>query len=197
VVLAVIGAVLVVSYASGADARAVKALDPWKSWWWLSLVPAGTAVESPLPFLTAQTLPGTAVAKSAVRTLDTFAGKVTAVELLPGEQLVAGRLTAPEALQSSGAVQVPEGLHEISFQLDPQRVVGGRLVAGDTIGIFISLKGGGIEAKPDKETTQLTLHKVLVTSVQRAASAAPSPEPTASGSAAPVEDTPPPPGRCC
>lgn len=189
VVLAVIGAVLVVSYASGADARAVQALEPVEVLVVAKPVPAGTAVESLPPFLTAQTLSGTAVAKSALQSLDGLAGKVTSVDLLPGEQLIAERLTAPETAQSSGSVQVPDGFQEISFQLDPQRVVGGRLVAGDHIGIFISLKGGGIEAKPDKETTQLTLHKVLVTSVQRAASAAPSPQPTASGSAAPVEDT--------
>ena len=70
VVLAVIGAVLVVSYASGADARAVKALDPVEVLVVAKPVPAGTAVESLLPFLTAQTLPGTAVAKSALRSLD-------------------------------------------------------------------------------------------------------------------------------
>ena len=189
VVLAVIGAVLVMSYASGADARAVQALEPVEVLVVAKPVPAGTAVESRLPYLTVQSLPGTAVAKSALRSLEGLSGKVTAVELLPGEQLVAERVTAPETAQSSGSVSVPEGQQEISFQLDPQRVVGGRLVAGDHIGIFISLKGGGIESKPDKETTQLTLHKVLVTSVQRAASTTPSPEPTASVSAAPVEDT--------
>lgn len=189
VVLALVGAVLVVSYASGADERAVKALKPVDVLVVAKPVPAGTAVESLLPFLTAQKLPGTAVAKSALHSLEGLAGTVTAVELLPGEQLLSERLTAPETLQSSGSVPVPEGLQEISFQLDPQRVVGGRLTAGDHIGIFISLKDGGIEATPDKETTQLTLHKVLVTAVQRAASAAPSPEPTEGGSGAPVEDT--------
>lgn len=189
VVLAVIGAVLVVSYAHGADERAVKDLDPVDVLVVAKAVPAGTAVESLLPFLAAQKLPGTAVAKSALHSLDGQTGKVTAVELLPGEQLVAERLTAPETAQSSGAVQVPDGLQEISFQLDPQRVVGGRLAAGDHIGIFISLKNGGIEAKPDKETTQLTLHKVLVTAVQRAPAATPSPQPSPGASGAPPEDT--------
>ncbi|MGO4490773.1 Flp pilus assembly protein CpaB [Arthrobacter sp. 2YAF22_2] len=189
VVLAIIGAVLVVSYAHGADERAVKDLDPVDVLVVAKAVPAGTAVESLLPFLAAQKLPGTAVAKSALHSLDGQAGKVTAVELLPGEQLVAERLTAPETAQSSGAVQVPDGLQEISFQLDPQRVVGGRLAAGDHIGIFISLKNGGLEAKPDKETTQLTLHKVLVTAVQRAPAATPSPQPSPGASGAPPEDT--------
>ena len=125
--------------------------------------------------MTSEELPGTAVAKSALQNLDGLAGKVTAVDLLPGEQLVAERLIAPEELKASGSVEVPEGLQEVSFQLEPQRVVGGRLAPGDHVGIFISLKSGGLEAKPDKETTQLTIHKVLVTAVQRAPVATPTP----------------------
>jgi pilus assembly protein CpaB len=130
------------------------------------------------------------VTKTALRSLDGLSDKVTSVELLPGEQLVAERLIAPEELKTSGAVEVPEGLQEISFQLDPQRVVGGKVAPGDHVGVFISMKAGGIEAKSDKETTQLSIHKVLVTGVQRAPVAAPTPQPSATGSAAgPVEDT--------
>jgi pilus assembly protein CpaB len=197
VVLAIVGAILVVSYAHGADERAVKNLEPVDVLVVAKAVPAGTSVERLLPFLMAEKLPGTAVAKSALPNLDGLAGKVTAVELLPGEQLVAERIIAPEIPQPGGPVQVPEGLQEISFQLEAQRVAGGRLAPGDHIGIFISLKAGGIEAKPDKETTQLTLHKVLVTAVQGAPvpTTAPSPQPSASGSAAaPVEATPLPAG---
>ena len=111
VVLAVVGAILVVSYASGADARAVKNLEPLDVLIVAKPAPAGTSVESLLPFLTSQKLPGTAVAKSALASLDGQAGKVTAVDLLPGEQLVAERLAAPETIKSSGgAIPVPEGL---------------------------------------------------------------------------------------
>ncbi|GAA2147010.1 hypothetical protein GCM10009825_41050 [Arthrobacter humicola] len=187
-VLAVIGAIVVVSYAQGADARAVQGLDPQDVLVVAKAVPAGTTVEALQPFLATEKLPGTAVAKSALSNLDGLAGKVTAVDLLPGEQLVAERLIAPENLKASGAVEVPKGLQEVSFQLEPQRVVGGRIEAGDHIGIFINLDNGGLEAKPDKQTTQLTVHKVLVTSVQRAPSAAPSPQPSP-GSTAPAQDT--------
>ncbi|MGY3320124.1 Flp pilus assembly protein CpaB [Arthrobacter sp. TE12232] len=187
-VLAVIGAIVVVSYAQGADARAVQGLDPQDVLVVAKTVPAGTTVEALQPFLTTEKLPGTAVAKSALKNLDGLTGKVTAVDLLPGEQLVAERLIAPEELKASGAVEVPKGLQEVSFQLEPQRVVGGRIEAGDHIGIFINLDGGGLEAKPDKQTTQLTVHKVLVTSVQRAPSAAPSPQPSP-GSTATAQDT--------
>jgi len=188
-VLAIVGAILVVSYAQGADSRAVQDLEPVTVMVVQKAVPAGTPVATLQAFVTSQELPGKAVSKTALKNLDGLAGKVTAVNLLPGEQLVAERLVEPEALKTSGSVEVPKGLQEVSFQLEPQRVVGGRIAPGDHVGIFINLKGGGLEAKPEKETSQLTVHKVLVTSVQRAPVASPSPAPSASGAGAPAEDT--------
>lgn len=188
-VLAVVGAILVVSYAQGADSRAVQGLEPVTVLVVNKAVPAGTPVAALKAFVTSEELPGKAVTKSALQNLDGLAGKVTAVDLLPGEQLVAERLIEPEALKTSGSVDIPKGLQEVSFQLEPQRVVGGRLVPGDHVGIFISLKNGGLEAKPEKETTQLTIHKVLVTAVQRAPVATPPAQPPADGATAPAEDT--------
>jgi pilus assembly protein CpaB len=188
-VLAVIGAFLVVSYAQGADSRAVQGLEPVTVLVVNKAVPAGTPVATLKAFVTDQELPGKAVSKTALKNLDGLAGKVTAVDLLPGEQLVAERLIEPEALKASGAVDVPKGLQEVSFQLEPQRVVGGRISAGDHVGVFINLRNGGLEAKADKETTQLTVHKALVTAVQRAPEAVPTPQPSATGSATTAQDT--------
>ena len=186
--LAILGALLVVSYAQGADTRAVQGLDPVSVLVVKKAVPAGTSVAALSAFVASEELPGKAVTKSALKTLEGLAEKVTAVELLPGEQLVAERLVAPQDLRTSGSVDIPEGLQEISFQLEPQRVVGGRIAPGDHVGIFINLKDGGLEAKPEKPTTQLSIHKVLVTAVQRAPVATPSPQPSADGSAPPAED---------
>ncbi|BAS16282.1 septum site-determining protein MinD [Arthrobacter sp. Hiyo8] len=87
---------------------------------------------------------------------------------------------------------MPTGLQEVSFQLEPQRVVGGRLVPGDHVGIFISMSSGGSDSKSDKGTTQLTIPKVLLTAVQRAPQATASQQPTptpGSGGAANSGDT--------
>ncbi|MGX9900230.1 RcpC/CpaB family pilus assembly protein [Arthrobacter sp. SA17] len=113
---------------------------------------------------------------------------MAAVDLVPGEQLVAERLIAPEELKTSGSVKVPAGLQEVSFQLEPQRVVGGRLTPGDHVGVFISMKEGGLEAKADKETTQLAIHKALVTAVQRAPEAAAAAQPQPAPSTEPTTD---------
>ncbi|MHC6221948.1 Flp pilus assembly protein CpaB [Arthrobacter sp. MMS24-S77] len=180
--LAVVGVILVFSYAQGADQRAVQNLAPVDVLLVKTAIPAGTPVESMKDSLVTQQLPESAVPKSALHTLGESTGKVAAVDLVPGETLVAERLVAPDALKTPGDVKVPAGLQEVSFQLEPQRVVGGRLVPGDHVGIFISMSTGGIEAKPDKETTELTIHKILVTAVQRApqpaASAQPTPNPS-------------------
>ncbi|HEY8699885.1 MAG TPA: RcpC/CpaB family pilus assembly protein [Arthrobacter sp.] len=187
VLLAIVGAVIVVTYAQGADQRAVRNLDPVGVLVVTKAVPAGSSAETLKAAVALQQLPGTAVAKTALNTLDGAVGKVTSADLVPGEQLLAERLVSPEELKSSGSVPVPAGLQEVSFQLEPQRVVGGRVTPGDHVGIFISMPTGGVESKPG-ETTQLSIHKALVTAVQRApegaaakaapsASATPAPDP--------------------
>jgi pilus assembly protein CpaB len=120
-----------------------------------------------------------------LKSLDESKGKVAAVDLVPGEQLVAERLVAPDELKVQGSVEVPAGLQEVSFQLEPDRVVGGRLAPGDHVGVFVNLETGGLEGKLDAETTKLTVRKALVTAVQRAPEAAPTAAPTASATADP------------
>ncbi|WP_104062616.1 Flp pilus assembly protein CpaB [Arthrobacter sp. 4R501] len=188
VVLAIIGAVLMFTYAQGADQRAVQKLEPVSVLVVKKAIPAGTPVETIKASVATEQLPGASVAKTSLTSLDSEAGKVAAVDLVPGEQLVAERLVAQEDLKTSGSVKVPAGLQEVSFQLEPQRVVGGRLAPGDHVGVFISMKQGGLDAKTDKETTQLSVHKALVTAVQRAPEAAAAAEPAPAESAAPATD---------
>ncbi|MBT8159200.1 MULTISPECIES: Flp pilus assembly protein CpaB [Arthrobacter] len=189
--LAVIGVILVFSYAQGADQRAVQNLSPVDVLVVKTAIPAGTPVNAMQASLTAEQLPKSAVPQTAVHSLNDSAGKVAAVDLVPGETLVSERLVAPDALQAPGDVKVPAGLQEVSFQLEPQRVVGGRIVPGDHVGIFISMSSGGVDAKSDKPSTELTIPKVLVTSVQRAPQTAASqqPAPAPSSGAANPSDT--------
>jgi pilus assembly protein CpaB len=65
--------------------------------------------------------------------------------------------------------------------LDPQRAVGGRLVAGDEVGVFVS------QAEP--VSTHAVLHRVLVTQVQGAPAPAAPDADTATVSAASAAPT--------
>lgn len=171
--VALVGVILVFTYAQGADQRAVQSLAPVDVLVVKTAIPAGTSVDAMKDSLDTVQRPGSAVPQTALHTLADSAGKVAAVDLVPGETLVAERLVAPDALKTPGDVKVPAGLQEVSFQLEPQRVVGGQLVPGDHIGIFISMT---------EKQTALAIHKVLVTMVQRApqagASAQATPNPT-------------------
>lgn len=172
VLLALVGAVLILTYAQGADQRAVSGLDPKEVLIVTKAVPAGSSIDTVKASVTLEQFPGTAVANTALSTLDDKAGTVAAVDLVPGEQLLAERLVSPEAAEDSGAVKIPAGFQEVSFQLEPQRVAGGRIAAGDHVGMFLSFAKGADKANKDDETTQMTLRKVLVTAVQRAPQAA-------------------------
>ncbi len=62
---------------------------------------------------------------------------------MPGEALLGNRLVDPNSLAAPGSVPVPDGLQEVSVQLDAQRVVGGRLAAGDTVGVVVLVGENG------------------------------------------------------
>ncbi len=173
VVLAIVGAVLVVSYAQGADARAVQNLDPVTVLVVQKAFPAGTPVASLQPSSPPRNCPARPSPSRRCRISTARPARSPPSNCCPVSSWWPSVWLQPEELKTSGAVQIPKGLQEVSFQLEPQRVVGGRLAAGDHIGIFINLKNGGLEAKPDKQTTQLTVHKVLVTAVQRAPATTP------------------------
>ncbi|MBG6216400.1 pilus assembly protein CpaB [Arthrobacter sp. CAN_A6] len=179
VVLALIGAVLVYGYAQAADNRAVQGLDPIPVLVIQQPVPAGTTVAELTPFLTTESLPSNAVPEGALKDLASSEGLVTAVDLLPGEQLLAERLVDPAEGPASGSVDVPAGLQEVSFSLEPQRVAGGKVTPGDYVGVFISMESGGLEDSPEEKTTKLVLNKILVTSVQRAPTAVAPADPAA------------------
>ncbi|NJC23130.1 pilus assembly protein CpaB [Arthrobacter pigmenti] len=173
VVLALVGAMMVYTYANGAEARAVEDLDPISVLVVQQPVPAGTPVSELGTAIAATELPATAVADTALKDLNSSEGKVTAVDLVVGEQLVTERLVDPSDVVTPGSVEVPAGLHEVSILVEPQRIAGGRITAGDYVGVFMSMVSGGLEEDPAAESTELVLPRVLVSAVQRAPDAAP------------------------
>ncbi|RJU02678.1 pilus assembly protein CpaB [Arthrobacter frigidicola] len=177
--LAVVGTALLVIYVKGADARALQGAEPVEVLVVQERVPAGTPVSELNEFLQAEAIPKSAVPGDSLTTLDGQDGKITAADLMPGEQLLAARLIAPEQF-SPGTVPVPEGLDEVTVLLAPERMLAGRLKAGDFVGLYIS--GELTEEAPVfdrlpaemtgfKQHTNLNLQNVLVTAVQQAAPA--------------------------
>ena len=161
-VLLVAGTLVLVAYVGGADARALAGAHPVEVLVVAQPVPAGTSGDQMAEFVSTETIPAKAALAGRVTDLSDLSGRVATVDLLIGEQLLSSRFARPEDRQAPGTVEVPDGLQEVSVLLEPQRAVGGRLAAGDTVGVFVSVT---LEAGP---ATHAVLHSVLVTQVQGA-----------------------------
>ncbi|SDM64333.1 pilus assembly protein CpaB [Geodermatophilus siccatus] len=156
--LAATGAVVLLAYVRGADARALAGVRTVDVLVVDLPVAEGTPGDQLAELVRTERLPAKAAVPGAVTDLGELAGRVATVDLQPGEQLLAARFAVPEDLGVPGTVPAPEGAAEVSLLLEPQRAVGGRLAAGDTVGVHVSLDG----------RTHAVLSRVLVTQVQGA-----------------------------
>jgi pilus assembly protein CpaB len=180
VVLLVAGAGVLVAYVNGADARALAGVRTVDVLVADAVIPEGTpAADLPALVRTVQ-VPAKSAVGGRVDDLASLSGRVADVDVQPGEQLLAARFVRPDERQTPGTVAVPAGLQEVSIVLEPQRAIGGRLAAGDEVGVIIS--------KPDEET-HAVLHFVLVTQIQGAPASA-TPEETTQTASAGTTPTP-------
>jgi pilus assembly protein CpaB len=163
VLLAGVGGVLLLSYVGAADQRAMADLEPVAVLVATQSIPEGASADGLADAVQVRLLPGVAVNPGTAADLAALRGLVTTTALQPGEQLLLSRFADPAVLEAAKGVVVPEGLQQVSVQLEPERAVNGTLTAGATVGVFLSTK--------DEDTTQLALHRVLVTAVQGGASA--------------------------
>ncbi|GGH93185.1 Flp pilus assembly protein CpaB [Arthrobacter liuii] len=169
-VIAISGTVLLITYVQSADARAMAGTETSEVFVVQAAVPAGTAVSDLGGSVAKKPLPKSALTADSVTDLNSLGSKVTAVALVPGEQLLSSRLVEKQSFLGPSRVAVPDGMQEISLKLPIERVVGGKISAGDTVGIFISLTesstNGAGQTATQSAGTQLTFHKVLVTATQ-------------------------------
>lgn len=168
VLLASVGTFTLVSWAASAEERVLAGERTVEVLVVREAIPAGVPAEELGTRVERERVPVKVRAEGGVDAIDDLAGMVTAVDLVPGEQLVTARFAPPDELARRSAVAVPEHLQEVTLSLEPQRAVGGRLRPGDTVGLvasFAPVAGEGTEAGTPS-TTHLILHKVLVTRVQ-------------------------------
>jgi pilus assembly protein CpaB len=166
-VLAIVGALVLVAYARGADRRALEGVASVPVYVITAPIAKGTSADDLGAKVRAELVPVKAAAADRVRFLHDITGKVATVDLEPGEQLLTSRFGSPSSLQAPGTVATPKGDGDLAVQLDAQRAIGGRVAAGDKVGVYVSYKlpdGTGV--------THVVLHRVLVTQVQGGSAAA-------------------------
>ena len=185
ILLAAGGTFVLVSYVRGAEDRALAGEQSVEVLVVDRPIAKGTAAASIGPNVKRVLVPAKVQAPGSVADLDVLGDKVAAVDLLPGDQVVAGRFVESKDLVAASRIEIPEGLLQVTLSLSPERAVGGQLQPGATVGVlasFDSFNVDGVEpgvddglpgagsptASPTRtsNSTHLILHKIVVTNVQ-------------------------------
>ncbi len=155
VLLAAAGTALLVGYVRGAEQRALEGETTVDVLVATTAIPKGTKAEAVAAMVKTEQVPAKVAASGAVASTSSVAGRVAAVDILPGEQLVQSRFaTVAEAAK----VNVPPGALQVTVALDALRAVGGKVREGDSVAVAASFD--------DPQTTRLLLQKVPVTDVR-------------------------------
>ena len=164
IVLALLGAVMVVLYTRGADGRALASSTPETVWTALQAVPAGTPLEEARKkgLIRETMVPSKARLAGALEEISsTNASLVATSDIAPGEYLLAARFG--DRPTGKSAITVPEGMVSISLQLGDASKVGSFVTPGSHVAIYntAAVKGNDKDIK----STSVLLDDVLVIAV--------------------------------
>jgi pilus assembly protein CpaB len=173
VFVAVIGTALVFLYVKGADKRASDQYDNVSVLKATQDIAAGETYDAALSAgkMTLQPVPKNQVVEGAQTTTTDLAGKIAAIPVFTGQQIIASQFGNSLATTNS-ALAIPKGMIAISVNLtDPDRVAG-NIQNGSEVAIFVT---GQLETKPGaggvststeaEQSTRLLLPKVTVLNV--------------------------------
>ncbi len=188
VALAAVGTFALVAFVTNAEARALEGEELVEVYVVTDRISGGTPGQDVEAFVVVEEVPAKVQATGAVQNLPSLVGRVAAVDLQPGEQLIEARfIDVSEFADREAGVQIPEDMIEVTLALDPQRAVGGLLEPGQTVAVLASFEPFDLTAAvvevdgeevPLPETvasaidsktpnsTDLLLRKAIVTAVQ-------------------------------
>jgi pilus assembly protein CpaB len=179
--LATLGTLVLVSYVQAARNEAVADEQLVRVLVVTAEVERGTAAADLEGEVEAVDVPARLRVEGAVSDLVELGDLHVTADLVPGEQLTRARF----ATQGDAARgEAPEGLLQVTVALDPERALGGKVRAGDSVAVLLSFDPFETdEGKKTANTTHLELHKVTVTDVQLQAQggAAPAGDPVDEG----------------
>jgi pilus assembly protein CpaB len=186
IVLAVLATVALVVYARSADQRAIAGEKPVKVLVAAKVIPANTTGEQAFNrgLVTTAELPRKAVAKGAISSVAAISGRVAAVDIQPGEQLLASRWVEADSAQGSHLLPIPADKQAIAIAVDLTRQVSGFVTPGDHVSVVASFDVHPTDAKGDSSGPDIKLSRFLLQDVAvLAVGTQPLPNPGASGKA--------------
>lgn len=130
--LLAVGALVV--YANNADDRALEGTETVE----VLQATEDIAVKTPVAEIADKVklvkVPKSVQIPGALTSLDDLEGQVTKVALVAGDQLSEAKFDAPESVK--GPAALPDGMQELTLQVDGARLVGGAVKVGDRVGVY-------------------------------------------------------------
>ena len=183
VVLAAVGTFVLVNYVRTAEERALEGQETVEVLVVRDRIEQGTPANQLGEHVDTERVPQAVRAAGGVSTVDDLEGRIAAVDLVPGEQVVTDRFVDPAVFEAEQEIEVPEGLQLVTFPVNQERAVGGQIRPGDTVGFigsFSEFEGQVEDEEADEDdeeitatieeitgdTTGFVIHKALVTRVQ-------------------------------
>ena len=173
--LALVAFVSIFLYVRNADARALNGVVAKDVYVVVNPIAKGTLAENLGTNIQLTQVPAMAVPGQAVSNLAEIQSRAASVDLVAGEVLLTSRFVDPTAATQE-TVPVPKGMQEMSLQVNADKIRGGILKPGETIGVVLSMTPssvdpvsipgiGSVTIAGDTITKQI-MSKVLVTRVQ-------------------------------
>jgi pilus assembly protein CpaB len=138
IALALLGAFLLVQYIQGADERALEGEETVEVLVASTDVPRGTAAEDLAGSVETVLVPAKLQTPGSVGDLAALEGTYTSVDLVAGEQLLAGRFVAADTLVTLDEFPLPAGMLEVTISLSPERALGGAVRPGEEVALVAS-----------------------------------------------------------
>ena len=147
ILLAVVGAYLLVNYVQGADERALEGEETVEVLVVNAPVARGTAAEELEESVETVLVPAKLQTPGSVGDLASLSGTYTSVDLVPGEQILSTRFVNAESLAALNDFPLPDKLLEVTLSLSPERALGGTLRPGDSVAVIASFSPFSLTAE--------------------------------------------------
>ncbi len=137
--IAIVGTAVLVLFVQGAEDRALEGEELVTVLVADARIPAGTPAAQLEGLLTEEQIPVKIAPEGVISDLVQVNGLVTSADVFANETLVAGRFVEPEQFSARrGAVEVPEGLLEVTIAMSQEQFIGGVPVPGDTVAVVVN-----------------------------------------------------------
>ena len=147
VLLALVGTVSLVAYVNSAKDNAVADEALVDVYIVDEFVPKGAASETIAASVSVEQVPARLKQAGAITDLASLGDEVAAADLQPGDQLLAARLAAKEAVVDEVSDKV-----QVSTLLEAERAVGGAIKKGDLVGVYVSFDPFDVEVAGPQES---------------------------------------------